>query len=457
MPNILSVSQATCAIHDVLETEFPFIWVRGEVASVSCPSSGHVYFKLTDGTTILPVVWFKSARWEAENEESVHPLTGEVLERSAVNIQEGQEVLCAGRITVYEARGVYQLVAELVQVHGAGDLQAAFVALKGKLAAAGFFDEAQKKDLPVEPQKVALITSIFGAAVCDFLRLAEERGIGAQIRIYPTLVQGVEAPKQIAKALRQADEDAWAEVLVLIRGGGSLEDLWAFNTEEVAEALFEVSTPVLCGVGHEPDFSIADYVADMRAATPSHAAQLLWLKRTAFVQQVEELSRRLVLSFQKQLVEQKRELEILSRGLLWFSPQQGVERLSRELGQLRQKLLHTTSSLLHRKKTQLQRESFALYKTMEPRVFEHLAQEIQFLRQRLERAVTVYFSRFEAFLNLHEARMRACDPKAPLQRGYSLLRLNGNVLVSAQEVRAGNKVDIELIDGSIQAEVLFYI
>ncbi len=196
--------------------------------------------------------------------EKINPLTGEVEEEAGgtaltgAALEDGMEVLCAGRLNVFEPRGQYQLVAELVQDQGVGDLSVAFEALKKKLAEKGYFDEDRKIALPRDPVRVAVITSPSGAAVRDFLRIAKTRGTGSEIRIYPSLVQGDQAPEQIAAALDMVDADDWAEVAVLIRGGGSLEDLWAFNTEPVADAIYRARVPVVSGIGHEPDVSIAD-------------------------------------------------------------------------------------------------------------------------------------------------------------------------------------------------------
>jgi exodeoxyribonuclease VII large subunit len=229
--HILSVAELTQALRDVLEAEFPFVWVRGQVTNLARPASGHLYFTLSDADAALSVVWFKGAQGRGAR-SGVDPLTGEVLEPGRdvpKSLADGQEVLAAGRISVYAARGSYQLVAELVQPSGVSDLALAFEALKRQLAARGYFDEERKRPVPPNPTRVALVTSPVGAAVRDFLRLAEARGTGASIRLYPSLVQGDAAPAQLAAALDAANRDGWAEVVALIRGGGSLEDLWAFK------------------------------------------------------------------------------------------------------------------------------------------------------------------------------------------------------------------------------------
>lgn len=325
---IFSVTDITRAVKDVLETEFPFIWVKGQVTNLARPASGHIYFTLTDGDAGLSVVWFKGNQKQGSGEgESVNPLTGEIETGGKLELEDGMEILCAGHMNVYPPRGVYQLVAELVQEQGVGDLKLAFEAMKRKLAEKGYFSEDRKMEIPASPKKVAVVTAPAGAAVRDFLKIAEGRGTGAQIRIYPTLVQGDLAPAQIAAALDQVGEDGWADVVVLIRGGGSLEDLWAFNTEPVADALFRSTIPVVCGVGHEVDFSIADYVADKRVATPSHAAQELWPRRETLMQTVDELEGGLLRGYENFLDVRESRLETLQKGLGWLSPAQRIDRL----------------------------------------------------------------------------------------------------------------------------------
>ncbi len=277
MDNILSVRELTERLRRMVEQRFPFVWVRGETTNLSRPSSGHLYFSLREGADLLNCVWFRGQQRESE---SFDPLTGEVWEGGprpgiAATLENGREIICAGRLSVYGPRGGHQLIVELAQEAGQGLLAAALEELKRKLAARGYFDQSRKRPLPACPERVALVTAPTGAAVRDFIRISSERGLGSSIRIYPSPVQGDDAPPLLAEAIGQANAEAWADLIVLIRGGGSLQDLWAFNDERVARAIFESRLPVLTGVGHEIDHSIADFVADRSAATPSHAAQML--------------------------------------------------------------------------------------------------------------------------------------------------------------------------------------
>jgi exodeoxyribonuclease VII large subunit len=332
MPHIFEVRELTGAVKDVLESQFPFVWVRGEVGGVSRPASGHVYFNLKDAQARLSVVWFRrSQRCVAPG--GVDPRTGEVLEHGCTTeLTEGTTVLVAGRLSVFEPQGAYQLVAELVQEQGAGQLAMQFEAMKARLAGLGYFDPGRKRPLPPHPARVAVVTAPTGAAIRDFLRLAGERGWGSAIRIYPTLAQGEQAPARGAAALDAACADGWAEVVVRIRGGGSLEDLWAFNTEPVAEAVYRSGLPVVCGVGHEVDTSIADLVADVRAATPSHAAQLLWPERGALMQRVDVLEQGLVAAAGGLLERREAALGQMEKALRWLSPAQRLARMEERLG-----------------------------------------------------------------------------------------------------------------------------
>jgi exodeoxyribonuclease VII large subunit len=477
LPHVFTVRELTTAVGEVLGGQFPFVWVRGQVGNLSRPPSGHVYFTLRDADAVLSVVWFRRRRREGAA-SGIDPLTGEVLDDAEpFTLAEGMEVLAAGRIGVYAPRGAYQLVAELVQEYGVGDLHLRFEALKQKLAALGYFDQGRKRPLPAHPDRVAVVTSPDGAAIKDFLRIASERGRGASIRIYPTLVQGSQAPEQIVEAMRQAAADGWAQVVALIRGGGSLEDLWAFNEEAVAEAVFRCPLPVVAGVGHEKDVSLADLTADLRAATPSHAAQLLWPERLALVQQVDGLESALVRSFSRFLAGSESGLERLTRALAWLSPQRRLERLEQALTRESRALDRAGKTLLARAEASLDRAAMGLSRAFGPRDVAERGQRLAALSARLAPAAAAWLARREAAaglagvrletagrawtaeqetgLGLLEARLAALDPEAPLSRGYSLVtvRRTGRFLRGPTEVAPGDGLDIRTRDGRVGARV----
>ncbi|MFH1914465.1 MAG: exodeoxyribonuclease VII large subunit [Pseudomonadota bacterium] len=465
MSVIFTVSELTRSVKNLLEAEFPFVWVRGQVTNLARPASGHVYFTLTDGDAALSVVWFKSAQRSAEpverEGERVNPLTGEVEEGEATALagdalEGGQEVLCAGRLNVFEPRGQYQLVAELVQAQGVGDLAMAFEALKRKLADKGYFDEDRKLALPRDPARVAVITSPSGAAIRDFLRIAGERGTGGEIRIYPTLVQGERAPGQIAAALDQADADGWAEVAVLIRGGGSLEDLWAFNTEAVADAIHRARLPVLTGVGHEPDVTIADFVADKRAATPSHAAQELWPRRETLAQRVDALELALGRAYGAWLRGREDAFRQLRRALVWLSPAQRLGRMEDRHRSLLPRLEAAGRGVYRVPGRTLAASVERLVRAFGPARVDRAVDEVAGLCRRMERAGMALHQRRERDLAMLAAVLRGLDPEAPLERGYALIRVGrtGDFLRDPKEVTPGDALDIRIRDGHVAAVVI---
>ncbi|WP_320170874.1 exodeoxyribonuclease VII large subunit [Maridesulfovibrio sp.] len=453
---IFTVSDITRAVKDVLETEFPFIWVRGQVTNLSRPASGHIYFTLTDGDAGLSVVWFKgNQRQGTADAENVNPLTGEVESGKPLVLEDGMEILCAGHMNVYPPRGVYQLVAELVQEQGVGDLKLAFEAMKRRLAEKGYFDEDRKMEIPRSPGRVAVVTAPSGAAVRDFLKIAESRGTGAEIRIYPTLVQGDLAPEQIADALDRVGEDDWAEVVVLIRGGGSLEDLWAFNTEQVADAIFRSVVPVVCGVGHEVDVSIADYVADKRVATPSHAAQELWPRRVVLVQAVDELELALRRSYGNFLAARQTRLETLTKGLTWLSPAGRIGRLSEAFTEEGLRLGRAVERFLSSRSGEFQSFSRRLERSSGLEKIARMEQTLSVLEGRLERAAVNFWNARNNELENAVNALRILDPEGPLERGYSLVTVekSGRFLRSPGEVGPGDALRVRVKTGEVRAVV----
>ena len=446
MSRIYQVSEITAAIKGLLEGNFPFVWVQGQIFNLACPASGHLYFSLKDEAATLSAVWFKGNQQSSDNFD---PLTGEVFADGprpslaarlrqtglpgafATAGPEGLEVICAGSLSVYPPRGNYQLLVELMQEAGKGRLRIEFELLKAELAAKGYFDPQRKRALPRNPLRVAVVTSPSGAAIHDFLRLAGSRGLSGEIRLYPTLVQGEAAPAQIAAALSQVSEQGWAEVVVLIRGGGSLEDLWAFNSREVARAVFESRPPVLSGVGHEVDVTLADLVADLRAATPSHAAQLLWPERRELAQSLDELEISLSAAWRLRLKGLDRLLQTQEKILRLLSPAARLERHADELKSGLQRLLRSGPARL----AQAEREFSAALQAFVPQ----WSRGCRELENALER---------------QELRMAGLDPQLPLRRGYALVRRpDGSFLRSCHEALSGDNLELCLVDGTVPVVV----
>ena len=447
---ILSVTELTDRMRRTLEGTFPFVWVRGEIGELSFPGSGHIYFTLKDAGAQLQCVWFRDRQMRGRNFD---PLTGEIFAEPRPDpvrlLRQGSELFCAGQISVYGPRGRYQLIVELVQAGGQGLLAQAFEERKQALAARGFFAAERKRPLPASPSRVALVTSPAGAAIHDFMELASVRGLGAEVRLFPVRVQGEGAAGQICRALDEINRQGWAQVAVIIRGGGSLEDLWCFNEEEVATAIFSSKIPVLAGIGHEVDVTLADMTADVRAATPSHAAQLLWPLRREYWQRLDELSLA---------------LERARQG--WLQRQEDR----------RQRLLQAGERLVRDRERSLQHSQERLRALTGPGRLAHLQQRLALLEQKLGNAVHLMVrGREQAVrdctrdlarlgqervshrghgLECLELRLAACNPLAPLGRGYAVVRTDeGRVLSSTGQSSTGQDVRILLQDGELEARI----
>lgn len=457
MTHAFTVGELTRAIKDVLTDEFPFVWVRGQVANLARPGSGHIYFSLKDAEASLNVVWFKSNQWSGTPGDQSAAMPGGL----PGGLAEGAQVVCAGRIDVYAPRGVYQLIAELVRAEGVGDLWLAFEALKRKLAGLGWFEPAAKKPVPRDPRRVAVVTAPTGAAVRDFLRVASERGLGAEVRVYPALVQGEAAPGLLAEAIHRVEAGRWAEVLVLIRGGGSIEDLHAFNDETVAAAVHECALPVVCGVGHEVDVTICDLVADLRAATPSHAAQLLFSEREQLAQRVDEAETRLRSVMARSLDEAGREVDGLARLLAGLGPAARLREFATRLGR-------QTDRLRAAYARELERRESALAALAERLALAGGSDGSRTLAAHEERLAALAARLLEAGRRLPEVpaqaldalagRLEAVSPEAVLARGYSLAFVaegpgRGRLARSPADAPPGTLLDVRLAEGGVYARV----
>lgn len=456
MDTILSVRELTDALRRKVEGAFPFVWVKGEVTNVARPSSGHLYFSLKDADALINCVWFRGQQRPAE---TFDPLTGEVFtdgpRRSmAQSLENGQQLLCAGRVSVYAPRGSYQLLVDLVQDSGLGQLHAAFERLKTRLAERGFFAVERKRPIPVNPTRVALITAPSGAAVQDFIRVAADRGVGAEVRLYPVLVQGAGAAPAILQAMQAVQDAGWAEVVVLVRGGGSLEDLWAFNEESVAEAVFTCAIPVLAGIGHEVDVSMCDMTADVRAATPSHAAQLLWTSRLTLMQQVDGLETALHKAMDDALAGYAEQLQAHERALGWLSPVRALGRLEDTFMAKRERLELAMASFVGGHQTRIDHISRRMLAAFGPEKTRHKADTLAQYGQRLQRAVEAMLHGHTAKIEQGVVALEALSPLAPLERGYALVcDAKGQVLRSVHDAPVGAHLAVRLADGSLEVTV----
>jgi exodeoxyribonuclease VII large subunit len=435
---VLNVTELTRQIKVQLEDTFTQIWVRGEVSNLRRQSSGHVYFSLKDSESQLPCVLF--ARDAIQQ---------------GFDLADGMEVIVFGNLSVYEPHGRYQLIAKIALQSGQGQLQLELERLKRKLAAEGLFEKERKRSLPMVPMRIAVITSPTGAAIRDFLRILQRRNYRGEVVILPARVQGKEAPKELAQMLEYAAASSDFDLVVLTRGGGSIEDLWAFNDETLARKVADCSFPVISAVGHEIDTVLTDYVADQRAETPSAAAELISSLTLKAEQRLQELQRTLLDRIQSELSDRNRNLNELQAKMQLIAPQRQIQMLGMQLDDLENRLSQALKTRLGEEHANLAR---ALQRLGEhhPRNQIRLGyQSLDNLEHSLTRAVKVAaHSKKEHVLHLQK-RLENSSLQATLRRGYSVLKDNeGKIVDSADKGIKHDHITACLQDGELQLQVL---
>jgi exodeoxyribonuclease VII large subunit len=434
--HIYTVSSLTREIRDRLETHFSLVWVSGEISNLRQPLSGHYYFTLKDAGAQLRAVLFKGDH-----------------QHLRFKPQEGSQFLCRGRLTVYEPRGEYQLVLDYLEPLGLGALAQAFEALKTRLQAEGLFAPELRKPLPFLPRRIALVTSPTGAAVRDFLRLLKQRYPNLEVLLFPVKVQGIEAAGEIARALEDLPDYPGIEVIVLARGGGSLEDLWPFNEEQVARAIHRCPIPVVSAVGHEVDFTIADFVADVRAATPSAAVELVVPDKTELHRRLDRLGSSLLRTFKQRQGVARRHLDLMARRL----PDMG-----RRLVDLRLRLDDRAEVLGRRIRRQLTVQGQHLRLAASRLILLNPRRALVAWRPRLEQAAYRLGQSFRRGLESRRRHLDYCrshldklNPLAILQRGYAVATLlpQETVIRDAGQVPVGAGVRVRLARGRLDCEV----
>jgi exodeoxyribonuclease VII large subunit len=441
---VLSVSELTRRIRGLLEAHFPGIWVEGEVSDLRTPSSGHVYFTLKDATAQLSAVLFRNAA-------------------AGVNfkLKDGLRVLAFGDISVYERSGQYQIVVRQLMPKGVGALQLAFEELKLRLAREGLFDTARKKPIPALPQRIGLITSPTGAAIRDFLNIIGRRFPNVHIIIHPVRVQGEGAAQEIAaaidhfNALKEAGRLS-VDVLVVTRGGGSLEDLWAFNEEIVARALAQSRIPTISAVGHEIDFTIADFVADLRAPTPSAAAELVVKAKGEFAALLREHQKRLEKDLRLRVGEARHCLTTLATSYVFRQPAELTRQYQQQVDDLRHRLSQATGSGLSGQRARLETAS-EKFKLLSPQAqVSHWRQRLDANSRQFDGAFSSWWREVKHRLRAAHAKLDLLSPKATLERGYSITRLaagSGGIIRSVTAVQSGTNVNTIVLDGSFDSVV----
>ncbi|MEE8450028.1 MAG: exodeoxyribonuclease VII large subunit [Thermodesulfobacteriota bacterium] len=433
---VLTISELTRNIKEVIERSFPLLWVSGEVSNLRIPSSGHLYFTLKDEASQIRVVMFRSQQRKLKFVP-----------------EDGVEVIAQGTVTVYEKRGEYQLLCDYLEPKGKGALQLAFEQLKARLASKGWFDEARKRPLPLFPARIGLVTSATGAAVRDILTVIDSRFPGTSILLYPVQVQGDYAPGEIVEALNYLGRLSDIDVIILARGGGSIEDLWAFNEEEVACAIYSCPVPVVSAVGHETDFTIADFVADVRAPTPTGACLVVVQNKADLEDRVAYLIRRLAQSMGR-LVEMRRtELASVRAGMpdplnrIWPLTQRldelglrlntalrfSIKERTAEMGRFRERLLLSSPS------------------TRLSQGISCLEDHIQSLKQAVHFHLAVVKKDLERYLSL----LNSVSPLAVLGRGYSIVLSwpEQKMVTDAAGLSIGQELRAKFYRGSAHCQV----
>ncbi|NBB92761.1 MAG: exodeoxyribonuclease VII large subunit [Gammaproteobacteria bacterium] len=421
-----------------IEAGFPRLWLSGEISNLARPPSGHLYFTLKDQRAQIRCALFKgnamSMGFRPEN---------------------GMQVLVRGRLSLYEPRGDYQLIADGMLEAGAGALAQAFEALKKKLESEGLFDEAHKQALPRWPERIGVVTSPSGAAIRDILQTLARRWPRARVRIYPSQVQGETAPAELVRALQAADRHGFGQVIVLARGGGSLEDLWAFNDEGLARAIHACSTPVVSGVGHETDFTIADFVADLRAPTPTAAAVAATPDGPELLVQLGRNESRLARAIEQTLQRQMQRLDHADGRLRQQHPARRLDELSTRRKELTRRGELAVQRQLDSRQRHLRGLESRLLARHPRRQLDQLGQQVMALRARLDRAANHSIETREQGLATIARALHNVSPLSVLERGYAVVRdSRGRAMTDRKQFTKGNKINILMDEFEVDAEVL---
>jgi exodeoxyribonuclease VII large subunit len=432
---ILTVSQLNRRARQLLETHMPLMWIEGEVSNFARPSSGHWYFTLKDANAQVKCAMFRNRN------QSVRSVP-----------QQGQKVLIRARVSLYEGRGDYQVIAEHMEDSGVGALQQAFEALKHQLHHEGLFDPNYKKPLPPLAKHIGIITSPTGAAVRDILQVLRRRFAGIPVSIFPVAVQGAEAAPQIVRALYTANQLSSCDLLIVGRGGGSLEDLWPFNEESVARAIFASRIPVISAVGHEVDITIADYVADLRAPTPSAAAELSTPDGNDMLQQFAGYEVLLEESIERRLERHQEKLSSLAARLQ--HPGQKLQAQAQHLDNLEIRLQRVIQSQLQQQQHRLQHLHSQLHNQNPSRKMQNMRERLNLLEQKLDQRMQQKLKDSQQSLGKAAALLDSVNPLSILQRGYSVTtHANGEIVSNAQAVKLGDTLTTQLAEGSIESVV----
>jgi exodeoxyribonuclease VII large subunit len=433
---IYSVSDLNDQIKDLLESSFPLIWITGEISNYRVPASGHAYFTLKDASSQIAAVMFRG---------QIRHLTFEP--------EDGLGIVGLGRVSVYEPRGTYQIILEYLEPRGIGALQIAFEKLKARLAAEGLFDDSRKKPLPFLPERIGVITSRTGAVIHDIIHVLSRRFPTIPVEIVPVKVQGDGAEEDIVAALQLLNDRHTSDVIILARGGGSLEDLQAFNAERVARAIFASRIPVISAIGHETDYTIADFVADLRAPTPSAAAELVSPSRAELQRQHAEWTYSLISRIERLLDRHRTQLTETTRRLV--HPRRRIQDFRMRLDDITFRMIRNLTVRTQQERIQLTWNTRTLLASGPQHHVRKLHDQLEQIKHAQHNYIKLILTKHTAAFRELTSRLQALSPLAILSRGYSITRSipDGALIRHADDVQIGQDVEILLANGALTCEV----
>ena len=435
---IYTIAQLTDKIKVLLEDNFSFIWITGEISNIYIPASGHYYFNLKDESAQIKAVIFRGQ-----------------VRNLKFDLEDGMAVIGLGRISVYPPRGTYQIILEYIEPAGVGALHIAFEQLKKKLGEEGLFDEENKVPLPPMPGTIGIVTSLSGAVIHDMMNVLFRRFENLRLLIAPTKVQGVGAKREIAEAIALLNQHAEADIIIIARGGGSLEDLQAFNSETVARAIHSSDIPVVSAIGHEVDYTIADFTADFRAPTPSAAAELVVPEKSKISDNIEQLTHSLKNTIDRIIIDHRQDLDVMVKSIK--SPRQHMDDLRFKTDQLMHLL---TTQTIHRLERERNRNSLLknkIYNVNPVRYLDKYKKDIQVLYNNILNIIQICITSNRYRLSHLNGTLNALNPMAILQRGYSITRTIDNgkqqVIKNVDTVDTGQPLEILLARGTLRVNV----
>ena len=440
--DVFTVSQLNQRAKQLLEITFSSVKVEGEISNLSRPSSGHWYFTLKDKGAQVRCAMFRSRTAQIKFQP-----------------KEGDQIIVRGKVSLYENRGDYQLIVDAMKPAGEGQLQQAFIQLKQKLGAEGLFNPEHKRALPAAIKRIAVITSPTGAAIHDILTVLKRRFPAIEVDIYPVQVQGQDAAQQMIWSINQANSDARnapeeqaTDVIIIGRGGGSIEDLWSFNDEQLARTIFHSDLPIVSAVGHEVDFTIADFVADIRAPTPSAAAELLSPNREEYLSRLQALSARLENSIQQQLQNKQWQLQSAQRGLQ--HPGDKLSQYAQTLDMLELRMQQSQKNNLDRLLKKLTQSQQRLQQQSPVNKLQQIETQLGYFQQRLRNAMKQLLSNKAERLQQNALLLNAVSPLQTLGRGYAILQTPTEVVIrDSHDVKKGDLISARIGHGSLELTV----